>query len=166
MKDIKGYEGLYAVTSCGRVWSYRNNRFLKAIKNTKTGYWYVNLYKNKVATKYYIHRLVAEAYIPNINNLPEINHKSEDKSQNFANNLEWCDRTYNINYATRNERAAKALSVQIYCIELNEIFNSSHDAARQLNINQGHIWECCNGKRKTEGGYHWSYTDEVLEAHL
>ena len=75
MKDIKGYEGLYAVTSCGRVWSYRRNKFL-APATIKSGYNYVNLYKDGKKKFCRVHRLVAEAYIPNPDNLPQVNHKN------------------------------------------------------------------------------------------
>jgi hypothetical protein len=90
MEDIKGYEGLYAVTSCGRVWSYRSKKFLKP-KEDKNGYLSVGLRLNGKQDRRYIHRLVAEAYIPNPAALPQVNHKDEIKSHNYINNLEWCD---------------------------------------------------------------------------
>ena len=88
MKDVKNYEGLYAVTSCGRVWSYRRQKFLKPMTRGK-GYLYVDLFKDGVHKQYYIHRLVAEAYIPNIENLPEVDHIDNNKSHNYLNNLQW-----------------------------------------------------------------------------
>ena len=108
MKDIKGYEGLYAITSCGKVWSYRRKKFLKPVAN-RVGYFYVNLCINGNHTSYAIHRLVAEAYIPNPENLPEINHKDENKENNCLQNLEWCNRKYNINYGTRNDKLKKPI---------------------------------------------------------
>lgn len=86
MKDIKNYEGLYAITSCGRVWSYRNQMFLKPA-NAGKGYLKVGLSKNGFLEQCYVHRLVAEAYIPNPLGLPEVNHLDEIKSHNYVNNL-------------------------------------------------------------------------------
>ena len=88
MKDIKGYEGLYAVTSCGKVWSYRNECFLKP-KVNRNGYLFVNLYKDRKAKSYTIHNLVAEAYIPNTDNLPQVDHIDGNKTHNYVNNLQW-----------------------------------------------------------------------------
>jgi hypothetical protein len=107
MKSIKGYEGLYAVTRDGKVWSHRSNMFLTPIYN-KDGYLKVNLYDNdgKMRT-YLVHRLVAIAFIPNPDNLPEINHKDEVKDHNCVDNLEWTTHVDNINYGTRTERANK-----------------------------------------------------------
>lgn len=109
MIDIKGYEGLYAVTSCGKIWSYRKGAFLSPINNGK--YLYVELWKNGKRKRERIHRLVAQAYLPNPNNLPQVNHKDEVKTHNYLGNLEWCDASYNINYGTRNERVAKKLTI-------------------------------------------------------
>lgn len=111
MKDVVGYEGQYAVTSCGKVWSYKSNKFLKP-KTDKDGYYKVNLYNKGKQKTFFIHRLVAEAYISNLDNLPQVNHKSEIKTENFINNLEWCTAEYNTNYGTRNERAGKTISMK------------------------------------------------------
>ena len=109
-KSIPGYEGLYEVSSYGRVRSLeisyiRKNgimdhkpEIILSPKNNGTGYFIVCLYKNKTHKYYLIHRLVAEAFIPNPDNLPIINHKDEDKSNNCVENLEWCSHRYNSNY--------------------------------------------------------------------
>ena len=86
MKDIKDYEGLYAITEDGRIWSYRSNRFLKPY--VRKGYLRVKLYINGVEKDFSIHRLVAFAYLPNPDNLPEVNHKDENKQNNCVDNLE------------------------------------------------------------------------------
>lgn len=101
MKDILGYEGLYAVTSCGRVWSYKSNRFLEPYRDRK-GYLRVTLYGNGSKKDCKVHRLVAEAYLPNPNNWPHINHKDEIKSHNFLGNLEWCNADYNNHYGSHS----------------------------------------------------------------
>lgn len=103
MKDIKGYEGLYGITSCGRVWSYRRQKFLASIVDS-WGYVRVNLSKEGKVKTYKIHRLVAEAYIPNPEGLRDVNHLDENKSNNSVNNLCWCSHKDNCNYGTRNQR--------------------------------------------------------------
>ncbi len=121
-RDIAGYEGLYQVSNLGRVKSlerttkrfngfkvceYKDgNKILKQSKNYK-GYLFVGLCKNGKEKKYKVHRLVAEAFIDNPNNLPQVNHKNENKECNISNNLEWCTNKYNCNYGTRNERIYK-----------------------------------------------------------
>ena len=151
---------MYAVTSCGKVYSYKSKKFLKPVKNS-AGYSTVCLYKDGEKEFYKIHRLVAEAYLPNPNNLPYVNHKDENKENNALQNLEWCDGSYNINYGSRNERAgkaiSKALSIPVFCVELNKTFNGASAAGRELNLNQSNITQCCKGTRKTCGGYHWKY---------
>lgn len=157
MKDIKGYEGLYAVTSCGKVWSHYKNKFLKPHKHN-CGYLSVELCKNGKRKVYLIHRLVAETYLLNPDNLPQVNHKDENKFNNYLNNLEFCLVAYNNTYGTRIKRAAEAHSSPVYCVELNTEYKSIIDAARALHINRGNICSVINGNRKTAGGYHWRLT--------
>lgn len=163
MKDIKGYEGLYAITSCGKVWSYRNNRFLCPIYNEQ-GYLLVDLCKDGEKKRTRIHRLVAEAYIPNPDNLPEVNHKDEVKSNNCVSNLEWCNTKYNSNYGTAKQRTAKKLGKTVYCVELDKIFISQSDAARELGICLSQISSVCNGKRETAKGYHFLFCNDKEDA--
>jgi len=163
MKDIKGYEGLYAVTSCGRVWSYSSNKFLKFIN--KDGYFRVNLYKNNKRKQYFVHRLVAETYIPNKENLPEVNHKDEDKTHNYINNLEWCTREYNLNYGTHNERVSKSLKKNVRtvrCIENNKIYTNYDQIRKELHIDRENIRKNMSRSVKNGcslGGYHF---EEVM----
>ena len=162
LKDVKDYEGLYAITRDGRVWSYRSNKFLKPVLD-KDGYHKVILCKDGKRKTYYIHRLVAKVFIPNPDNLPQVNHKDEDKSNNCVENLEWCDVKYNINYGTRTKRAAKKQSIPVYCIELDRTFKSLAEAARELGLHNSNIVNCCKGKLKTTGGYHWKYAETSVE---
>ena len=111
---IEGFPN-YLVTSHGRVLSLNYNREnkireLKQRKNYKSKYCYVTLYKNGKATVIYVHRLVAQAFIPNPDNKPEVNHIDENKTNNQVSNLEWVTHKENINHGTRNERASKVLS--------------------------------------------------------
>ena len=151
-KDINGFEGLYQVSSLGNVMSIRNNKILSF--GIRGGYPFVALSKNNKSTNYYIHRLVAEAFVPNPYNLPFVNHKDEDKLNPKADNLEWCTASYNINYGSRN----KSMSKRVKCIETGIIYDSFHEAARKCGIkNYANISEVCSGKRKSAGGYHWEY---------
>ena len=159
MKDIQGYEGMYAVTSCGKVYSYKRKKFLKHFKR-KDGYLEVGLHKDGEQKNYLIHRLVAEAYLPNHNNLPCVNHKDENKENNALQNLEWCTQKYNANYGSRIERISKALSKPIFCEELNRTFESATIAARELGLDQSNVTRCCTGKQKTTGGLHFRYANE------
>lgn len=155
MKDIQGYEGLYAITSCGKVWSYITQKFLATY--FANGYEYTTLKDN---THIKISREVAKAYIPNPNNLPQVNHKDEIKSHNYVNNLEWSDSMYNANYGTRNERIKEAHSKKIYCKELDRTFNSQKEAAAELGLDQGNISRVCRGKANTTGGFHFEFIIE------
>ena len=95
-RDVIGFENLYLVSNLGNVYSIHSKKQLK-LKDNK-GYYNVTLFKN--GKRYYkiVHRLVAEAFIPNPNNFKEINHKDENKINNNVDNLEWCDAKYNLNY--------------------------------------------------------------------
>lgn len=158
MKDIPGYEGLYAVTSCGKVWSYRSKKFLKP--ELLGGYLRVCLTHNYKQEHHFIHVLVAKTYIPNPNNLPQVNHLDEDKTNNCIFNLEWTTLKENCNYGTRNERIATKHYKSVFCVELNRVFNSPTEAAEELKINRGNIYHCCNGLQHTAAGYHWKYVEQ------
>ena len=156
MRDIPGYEGLYAITSCGRVWSYTTKKFLKPGTN-RWGYKIVVLSKNGKTKTYKIHRLVAEAFIPNPENKPCINHIDENKSNNALLNLEWATYQENNNYGTRNERAAKSRQKKVICVETGIIYNSVKEAAKAVGAFQSNISSCLAGRYKTSGGFHWRY---------
>lgn len=112
-KDIKGYEGLYQISNLGRVKSlnYKRTGIEEILKSKKmrNGYLRITLNKNGKYKTFAVHRLVAEAFINNPNNLPEVNHKDEDKQNNCVWNLEYCDRRYNVNYGTRNKRVSETV---------------------------------------------------------
>lgn len=159
--------GLYQVSNLGRVKSLSRKRIdrnqilpekiLKPVFNAKRGYYQIYLRKNNISCTFKPHRLVAEAFIPNPLHLPEVNHIDENKLNNNVNNLEWCDRTYNMNYGTKNKRIAKALSKPIKCIETNIIYKSVREASRQTKIDATSISRACREKQQTAGGYHWKY---------
>ena len=153
MKDIVGYEGLYAVTPEGEVWSYRNERFLKPKHGVK-GYLFVTLCKDGKEKNYKIHRLVAEAYLPNPDNLPQINHKDENKTNNCLQNLEWCDAKYNINYGTRTEKTKKPILQFTLDGEFVREWSSATDVGKEVST---HICNCLKGRKKSAYGFIWKY---------
>lgn len=167
-RNIEGYPN-YMVSNLGRVKSLNYNRtgeekIMKGSKNNR-GYLYVQLYKEGKQKNYLIHRLVASAFIPNPDNLSEINHINEDKTNNQFTNLEWCNRIYNLNYGTHNERMAKSKSIPILQFSKTDEFikkwDSVSEASRVLGINQGDISSCLKGKYKSAGNYVWIYANEV-----
>lgn len=160
MKDIPGYEGQYAVTSCGKVWSHKRKKFLKPSLNGD-GYQQVTLCKDGKRKCHGVGRLVALAYIPNPKNKPDVNHKDEVRTHNWVNNLEWMTEKENCNYGSHGKRISDARKKAIYCVELDRVFPSSKDAAQELGLNAGNLCSCLKGRYKTCGGYHWLYSDCV-----
>ena len=164
-KSITGYEGLYEVSSLGRVRSlnYHCTGKIKVLKPCKRGYGYlyVKLCKNRVMKKCSIHRLVAETFIQNPLNKPQVNHKDEDKTNNRASNLEWMTAKENSNYGTRNEHVAKVLSKPVLQFTKDSKFVaeylSTHDAERRTGIAHSSIAKCCRGSYKSAGGSVWRY---------
>ena len=176
-KDIKGYEGLYQVSNLGRVKSLRrwagnqySNKFIKREKilkhsTEKGGYYHYTLRKDGKETKGREHRLVAEAFIPNPNNYPCINHKDENIKNNNVNNLEWCTYKYNNNYGKHKERQVKSHKpfkktiVLQYNLKGNFIkeWDSIKEAEDYYKTSKNTISQCCKGLQKTAGGFVWRY---------
>ena len=169
---IKGFDGLYEVSTWGNVrsmdrWvnSNNNNKQLKKGKilkpaYNKNGYLRVNLTNDNKKITCYIHRLVAEAFIPNPNNLPCVNHKDEVKTNNYRTNLEYCTYKYNNNYGTRIERVAKSNYKKVYQYDLQGNLIKEWDGTREAGRNGfsfSCISMCCSGKHKYHKGYIWSY---------
>lgn len=171
-RDIIGYEGLYQISNFGRVKSLKyhrsdKERILKP-KKEKNGYLQINLYKDEKLKTMFIHRLVANAFIPNEDIFKtQINHKDENKENNNVNNLEFSTPKENSNYGTRNERMAKAKinhpkkskQVNQYSLDGNFIrsFPSTMEIERQLGFSNVCISACCLGKQKTAYNYIWKY---------
>ena len=160
-EDIKGYEGIYQVSNLGRVKSFKwgRERILKLSIFRK--YLIAELSKESKRKRYRVHRLVAEAFIPNPNNYKEINHKDENPNNNCVNNLEWCDRTYNINYGNRTQKASINKRKKIVQLSLNgdfiKVWNGAIDVEKELKMYSGNICSCLKNRRKTAYGYKWKY---------
>lgn len=168
---IEGWEN-YEVKPNGEVVNTKTGRALKPCKNAG-GYLRVMLCNNGKPKLFSVHRLVAQAFIPNPDNLPCVNHKDEDKTNNFVfvredgsvdfdkSNLEWCTHAYNINYGTRNEKMAKTKSKPVLQLKkdgsLVRVWPSVSEVERQLHFNQGNISACCRGKQHSAYGYKWCY---------
>ena len=165
--DGEVFEG-YEVSNMGRVRSlnYKGHGKVQELKPFVTrGYLQVNVCKGGKMKKCYVHRLVAFAFIENDNPIEktEINHISEDKTDNRVDNLSWVTPKQNINHGTHNERVAKALSKKVKCIETGVVYESTMDVERKLGLTHSNICKCCKGKLKTCGGYHWEYYSDYLE---
>lgn len=163
-KDIDGYEGLYQVSNVGRVRSLRRNIILKS-KIERNGYERVRLSVNNIPKDYSVHRLVANAFIPNPNNYPIVNHKDENRTNNCVENLEWCTQEYNVNYGTGIAKRVKSQSKKVLQFKPDGTFvkewESTMDVQRNLGFCQSHIVQVCNGKRKIAYSYIWRYKKEM-----
>lgn len=177
-KPIKGYEKLYEVSNLGNVKSLKTNKYNHKTKQNEVinrerilkpsyskGYLKVTLLKDNVNKSCFVHRLVAQAFIPNPNNLPQVNHIKEfEKDNNCVDNLEWCDRKYNVNYGTGKNRSAKSREKPIlqYDLENNLIkeWESIRQASKVLNFNETCLGNCCKKRCKTSYGSIWRYKYE------
>ena len=151
MRNIKNYEGFYAITKDGKVWSHYNNKFLQT-PPTKSGYFRLTLCSDKKRMNKFVHRLVAEAYISNPDNKPYINHIDSDKTNNIVDNLEWC--TYEENMTHSREfgvNTSKRLSID-EASEICEAYDTGLFLQRELagcfNVCRHTIWSIVNGTWK------------------
>ena len=184
---------MYQISNKGRIKSLdryvknskKGNRLIreKVLNPTDNGHGYkiIGLMHKGKRKNHYIHRLVAEAFIPNPEHYPQVNHKDEDKSNNSVENLEWCTPKYNMNYgrmakirhtlidyskpiyrenALRNVEAMKRPVDQIHDGVVIASYESGKAASIETGVNHSHILEVCGGKRKTAGGYIWQYRRE------
>lgn len=140
----------YAISNLGNVRNLETSRILKP--GIDKGYLRIGLYKNGEQKWFYIHRLVAEAFLPNPDNYPQVNHKDENKLNNCLENLEWCSAQYNIDYSVSKQ-------IEQYDLNGNLIatWKSVSEVQRQFGYSQGNISKCCTGERQTAYGYVWRY---------
>lgn len=199
-RDISNFEGRYQVSNSGKVKSLERKvngklnskvtvkeRYMKLQKNHK-GYLAVILHKNRKAYHKMVHRLVADAFIPNPDKKLQVNHINCNKKDNRVENLEWCTQEENMNHAKahgliksdsilqkecrmrniKNAQEAEKRIVAKIDPETNlllNVYESITDAARKLNLRSGDskIVTVCKGKRKTTGGYKWRYIDDFMK---
>lgn len=148
-KPIFGYESIYCISNLGNTKIIKSGKILKTGKSR--GYLVVTLSKKGHKKTFRVHRLVAQAFLENINNYKEINHIDENKANNRVDNLEWCDRKYNMNYMNIKNRISKTLQKPIVSISetgLIRVFESTKQASHVLGVNRGNISNVLTGKRK------------------
>ena len=177
-KDIPAYQGKYQVSNLGNVKSLNYNRtgeekILKPVKG-RDNYLHVYLCKNGKQKNIKIHRLVAEAFIPKIDGKEFVDHIDGNRQNNNVNNLRWCTQAENNSFDLARKHMSEAKqgrknymygktgklhhrSKAVLCIELNKIFGSAMEVQRKLGIPHSNISDCCNGKCKSAGGYHWKF---------
>ena len=161
---IPGFEGFYSVSDMGHVLSVRRNRLLTPAID-RYGYERVTLAIGGKLFYRTIHRLVAQTFVPNPNNLETVNHINEVKTDNRAVNLEWASVADNDNHGTRNARIANTKCIrpveQIYEGEVLARYRGVKDASLKTGIHRCCIAKCCKNLGKTAGGYEWRYVDEA-----
>lgn len=171
-KPVKGYEGLYEVSDRGRVRGLKRTVIKKngvpftakecmlTPHRTPKGYLLADLWKENKEKRLYIHRLVAEAFIPNPGALKEVNHKDENKENNTVENLEWSSRLENVRYGTGIKRGGQSRSKKVYQYDMECHLIKVWDSTRACE-KDGHdhtsVSDCCRGKNQTHHGFKWSY---------
>lgn len=173
-RDILGFEHNYQVSNLGRIRTKDRyvrigggkERFVKGriVKPTicTNGYYEIQMHINGKRKIKLLHRAVGEAFIPNPNNLPQINHKDENPANNSADNLEWCTPRYNANYGTRNQRMVKDKYLKpVFMMDkegnILKRFNSIGDAVRETGADISSLIRVCKGRQNTCVGYKWKY---------
>lgn len=176
IKDIPNYEGLYEISKEGVVYrkqeTYINNLGNKCIRKRRkistrivNGRVFITLCKNGKPKDHFVHRLLAETYIPNPNNYPMINHKDENPMNNSLDNLEWCDNSYNQNYGTCPQRKAKSEPNRKHVVQIIDdkniiIYESARYAASIVGSDHTNIIRCCKGiVNRTVKGYKWRFAN-------
>ena len=173
-KDVVGYEGLYEVSSYGRIkrlereyWHTHNKtnskikELILKLDSINKKYEQIGLTKNSITKNYSVHRLVAIAFIPNKDNKPVVNHIDENKLNNKLCNLEWATQSENINYGNRNKKVADKISKEIKSIDKNgveTIYKSALDAEK-YGYSRFCISLCCNKKILSHKGLKWEFTN-------
>ncbi len=172
-KDVEGYEGLYQVSNLEKVMNVKTGKILKPYLY-QTGYYGVVLSKNNIKKHHFIHRLVAQAFIPNPENKPCINHINECRWDSPVWNLEWCTHKENNNYGKHSEKISvsktgklnpKRVSKPVIQYTLDGQFVAEYpsmaEAQRLTGIFQTSIGQCCKGNNRynTSGGYKWKFKE-------
>lgn len=173
------------MSNMGRIYSFKTNKILKQMVGR--GYLQVGLLDNGKQKTAKVHRLVAEAFLPNENNYPCVNHKDENRKNNNVSNLEWCTHEYNNNYGTRKEKASKTMKGKfkgekhpfygkkhtaetkekmgkpVICVTTGEVFKSIKEASEITGVNASNITQCCINKRQSAGKREWKFLEKEGE---
>ena len=157
MKDIIGYEGIYAADESGQIWSYRRKKFLNPFSNASS-YPQVALYLNGKKKTYFVHRLIAETFLDNPDNKPHVHHIDGNRLNASLSNLQWVTQEENNNDEIHKARC-NTRSRKVLCVETNTIYNSLTEAAKTNNCSVGNICHCCQIESRTIAGYHWKYIE-------
>lgn len=158
-KEVSGYEGVYQVSDQGRVKSIKSGRLRKHSKQG-SGYDQVILSSNGARRTFLLHRLVAQAFISNPMNKPHINHKDGDKSNNQADNLEWCTVSENLLHRYRVLGQSGGRCRPVLCVDTGQTFPSAKAAAEALGINRAGVTQCCNDKQRTTKKLKFKFLEE------
>lgn len=165
-KDVTGFEGLYQVSNLGRVKSMPkrgHGEIILSPSKDKDGYLLVYLYSNRRKFACKVHRLVAKHFIPNIYNLPQVNHIDENKQNNIVTNLEWCTSSYNNSYGIGCVNRVSSKSIPILQLSVDGAiirgWKSAKEAETILGFNSSNIVNCCRGKYKSMYGFKWKYKE-------
>lgn len=163
-KEVYGFDVLYEVSNLGNVRTkyVKNKGYTQEYHECKpidngNGYLRFNWTSNRKHHTVYVHRLVAQYFIDNPEGYNEVNHIDENKTNNAASNLEWCNHNYNSNYGTKNIRAAKKTRRKIRCNETGIVYDSLKAASEDMEICKTAISNCLNNRSKSSCGYTWSY---------
>lgn len=166
LSDIKGYEGLYKVSDNGDVYSLNKKGFSGLYKLKKEvdicGYYRVSLSKNGKHTHKRVNRLVAEAFIPNTENKPIVNHIDYDRKNNSVSNLEWVTQKENVIHSTRSGRYKNNRAKEIFSLDKNQTikrYRSLTDASKETGVNISNIVRACKSEKRKSGNYLWFRTE-------
>lgn len=175
MKLIDGFEN-YSITMSGRVINNITKMEKKPSDNhSGNGYMYIDLYNTGKRKRFYVHRLVAEAYVPNPHNKPYINHIDGNPKNNDYTNLEWCTPYENVEHASKvlgvmpqykeanNKRKRAVKQIDVKTKKVVAVYESVREAERQTGIKSSYICQVCKGKFYQCFGYHWCYVERSNE---